>query len=537
MREHAAMLALRRNAAALALVPLAYLVLLHGLGRYGPVNGDEAFYHAVALTMVETGDYLRLDFFGEHRLYDTFMNAPLHYWLRAFWISLLGDGLVAMRIQSALFGVASVAFTAVLANRLAGARAAWLSAAVQLTTFQFVYWHAARTGELDTATAFFFTAVAASFVRFVETGRGIVVHHVCWMLLANWKLPLGLVPLVAEAAAFALLPPARRRFGRWLRTAIVVLPLGFVWHAGQLIAHWDGFVAVLERMLEQASQPPPGAREHGIGTNLRFYAFAVLYGAFPYSLLYPFAFASMLWGREAGGRIRWIVLGLFVVAVFAFFAVVQKHLRWYWLPALPLLSVFVGAWLDRAGREAARRPAPTAVAALAVLVAGLAVVDVRPWDVNPFAGRTASLPLVTPLRPLLGLAPLVAAGLLAIFVAAATVVARRRSGRRRPPVAVAIAVLALGFGGLRVLMPLQHLDHRTEMARVRDEIDALRAQGREPKLPLALREGGELKVRALFARDFEIVPGRAPVSWWLMAPGDPRAVDSIRHGLPDDAPR
>jgi hypothetical protein len=89
---------------------------------------------------------------------------------------------------------------------------------------------------------------------------------------------------------------------------------------------------------------------------------------------------------------------------------------------------------------------------------------------------------------------------------------------------------------IRVLMPLQHLDHRTEMARVRDEIDAARAAGREPQLPIALREDGELKVRSLFARDFEIVRGRPPTSWWLLAPGDPRAGESIRRGLPDDWP-
>ena len=64
------MVAARRRAAVLALVPLVYLVHLYGLDRYGLVNGDEGFYHAVAVAMVETGDYLRLDFHGEHRLYD-----------------------------------------------------------------------------------------------------------------------------------------------------------------------------------------------------------------------------------------------------------------------------------------------------------------------------------------------------------------------------------------------------------------------------------------------------------------------------------
>ena len=180
MRDDA-MLALRRHAW-LALAPLAYLVLFHGLGRYGLVNGDEGFYHTVAVTMVETGDFFRLDFHGEHRLYDTFMNAPLQYWGRALAVLLLGDGRVAMRIQSALFGLASVILSFAFARRLSGRRAAFLVAGIQLTTFQFVYWHSARTGELETATAFFFTAVACCFLRYIETGRGIVLHHVCWLM-------------------------------------------------------------------------------------------------------------------------------------------------------------------------------------------------------------------------------------------------------------------------------------------------------------------------------------------------------------------
>ncbi|MEE2663348.1 MAG: glycosyltransferase family 39 protein [Myxococcota bacterium] len=525
------MLALRRRAAVLALVPLAYLILFHGLGRYGVVNGDEGFYHAVAATMVETGDFLRLEFHGEHRLYDTFMNAPLQYWGRALAISLLGDGRVAMRIQSALFGLASVMLSYAFARRLASRRAAFLVSAIQLTTFQFVYWHSARTGELETATAFFFTAVAWCFVRYVETGRGLVLHHVCWLLLANWKLPLALLPLVAETAAFALLPAARARIGPWLRSAALLLPLGFVWHAGQLVAHWDDFLSVADRMLTQAFEPEAGASRHGVAANARFYFFSVLYGAFPYSLLYPFAFGSLLWAREEHGRVRLVVLGLFIASVFAFFVVVEKHHRWYWTPALPLLSIFVGVWLDRI---ATRRLVPSVLGAFALLAAGLALIDVDLLQTNPFQSRTPLLPLATPLRSWFGGPPGVAVLWIGLLAVALCLAGRFLRPRAAPALAALIFVVAFGVGTLRVMLPLRHLDQRTEMARLRETIDTARAEGRELSLPIAIREGGELKVRSLFARDFEIVPGSSGVSWWLFAPGDPRAAKSIRRGFPDD---
>jgi len=530
MRQDA-MLALRRRAAVLALVPLAYLVLFHGLGRYGVVNGDEGFYHAVAATMVETGDFFKLDFHGEHRLYDTFMNAPLQYWGRALAISLIGDGRVAMRLQSALFGLASVMLSYALARRLANGRAGLLTSAIQLTTFQFVYWHSARTGELETATAFFFTAVAWSFVRYDETGRGLVLHHVCWLLLANWKLPLGLLPLIAEIAAFALLPAARARFGPWLRSAALVLPLGFVWHAGQIAAHWDAFLGVANRMLTQALEPAAGAAGHGVVENARFYFFSVLYGAFPYSLLYPFAFGSLLWAKEEQGRVRMLVLGLFVVSVFVFFTVVEKHHRWYWTPALPLLSIFVGVWLDRATTRGRR---PSVLGAFALLAAGLAVIDVDLAQTNPFRSRTPLQPLATPLRSWFGGSPGVEGLSIAALALSLALVGRLLRPRAAPALAALIFVVAFGVGMLRVTLPLRHLDHRTEMASLRETIDTARAEGREVPLPIAIREGGELKVRSLFARDFEIVAGHSGVSWWLYAPDDPRAVNSIRRGLEGD---
>ena len=526
MRDNVqSMLARMSGMTVLVLAPLVYLVLFHGLGRYGLVNGDEGFYHAVAVKMVETGDFFRLDFHGEHRLYDTFMNAPLQYWGRALAVALFGDGPFAMRIQSAVFALASLVLTSVLTLRLAGRRAALLAAAIQLTTFQFVYWHSARTGELETATAFFMTAVVATFVRYLETGRGLILHHVCWVLLANWKLPLLFVPLLAEGAAFALLPAARARFFPWLRAALWVLPLGFSWHLGQLVSHGDGFVAVVRQMLSQAGGAAVEAPRYSLLGNAQFYLFAVLYGGFPYSLLYPFAFGSLLLARRE--RDRWVVPGLFIAAVFVFFLLVAKHFRWYWTPALPLLSIGVAAWLDRL---AVSRPRFAGIGAAGALLTGLVLLDIDVMGANPFAARTPYLPLVTPLRSLVALPLMVQA--LGLFALGAVGAAALRRDRANAALAGVLLGVSLSVGAARVLWPLQHLDHRTEMVRVRERVDADLRAGRPLVFPIAVREGGELKVRSLFARDFEIVPGRAGVSWWLFAPGDARAVGSIRRGLP-----
>ena len=85
-----------------ALIALSLPVLFYGLGSYSVVNADEGFYHYVARNMVETGNWLRLEFTGEHRIYDTFMNAPIQYWARGLVIAIFGDSLWTMRILSAV---------------------------------------------------------------------------------------------------------------------------------------------------------------------------------------------------------------------------------------------------------------------------------------------------------------------------------------------------------------------------------------------------------------------------------------------------
>ena len=64
---------------AVLLLVLAYPLLLMGLDRYSLVNGDEGIYHAVSVNMVNTGDWIRLYYRGEHIVYPTFINAPLQY--------------------------------------------------------------------------------------------------------------------------------------------------------------------------------------------------------------------------------------------------------------------------------------------------------------------------------------------------------------------------------------------------------------------------------------------------------------------------
>lgn len=80
------------------------IIFLH-LGRYGLVNGDEAFYHAVARNMLQSADWTRVEFIGEVRYYDTFTHMPLFVWLKTIPLATWGDDYFSMRIVSPRRGI------------------------------------------------------------------------------------------------------------------------------------------------------------------------------------------------------------------------------------------------------------------------------------------------------------------------------------------------------------------------------------------------------------------------------------------------
>ncbi len=466
--------------APLLLLAVAVPLILWGLGSYSLVNSDEEFYHLIAEAMVASGDWLTtLDYRGEHRIYDTFMNAPLQYWARAVLISLFGSSLWTMRLLTALAGVATVLMTYRLGLRGGDRSTALLAGAIQLTTFQFLYLHGARTGELDTLVCFLFCAAAWSFLRAAEDGRSFVPHHLCLAVLVTVKLPLVLVPAAAGLAACALHPPWRGHLRRWCLTGLAVLPLALAWHVGQLVVLWEPFRAVAATMLREAT----GERYEGsLGGKLLFYLRTLGFGSFPWAVVYPFALAAAA-RRWLAGRLRadCKLFALYLLSI-GFYLLVFKHLPWYVLPAYPFLSLFAAAWLRRLAGDR-----PLALVAAAVSVALLIWVDVAAGTFNPFAKRAFEIEMPIGLRG--GLGP---AGAGLVVLTAAVVVGLlwwlrgQRPALLRRRLAPALTVLLLGFALLRSSSALAHLGYQSPMARLRRDLDAARATNPPLATPVRL---------------------------------------------------
>ncbi len=491
--------------------PPALLMLLSAglicfrLGSYSLVNGDEAIYHAIAQQMVASGDWLTLDFKGENRVWDTLMNAPIQYWARAAAISVFGDSLWTARILSALCGVAGIAMTYRLVLHLSNRRTAFAAGVVQLTTLQFVYLHSARTGELDAALSLLITATAYQFIRAVEGRRSFVAHHLCLVLILNLKTFTVAIPLIAELCCFALLPALRPRLRDWLLCSAWMLPLGLAWHATQIALLFDPIVQVVEEMGSKAAGELGLAAR--IWSNTTYYASTLLFGAFPWALVYPLALAGAAAPRHRDSEgWRWTVLLIFIAALFAFYLPIAERNRWYVVPAYPLLAALVARWFFAL---AARRSSLPELAGLA-LVASLALcLEVGATSFNPFAEQANRIAMETRWRSL-PVAPLAALALAATALTGLGVFVRSRFPAADARLQTALlALLLFGIGSLRVASPFAFLGHQSEMAQIRQRIDASRAAGREPTTPIQVGEPLGGRARFYFADDFDLVPVRS----------------------------
>jgi len=497
---------------ALVLVALSIPLILYGLGSYSLVNGDETLRLGVAEHMVESGDWLRLDFESDHRVYDTFMNAPLQYWVRALGIALFGSNLWTARIYSALFGVAAVLLTWRVALSVADRRSAFLAGLVLLTTLQFVYLHSARTGEFETAICLLLLLAAHLFQCSVERRGGFLAHHVCLALLLNLKLPLVLVPLLAEAAYFAVTPSARGRILRWLGTGLVVAPFALSWHVVQALALPSEAGRVFATMFGLAG----GLRTEAAGgplENAGFYASVLLFGGHPWSFLYlPAVVFVLARARDATERMRWRALGLTGLTLLVFFSCIRNRIAWYVLPAYPFLAIFVGRWL---GDLLTRGPRRLELAALGVVAACLVFADARTTSFHPFVHEAHLIPMQVRWRSVLGVEPLWGIPLVAAAGAAALLARQRARGERFARAAAAAFTLGLAALALvRVAAPLRHLGYQSDVARLHHELAERRAAGLPIQTPIELPGAPYWVIRYYFADDFDVVVRPRP-------PGEP----------------
>lgn len=499
------------------LLVLSFPVFYYNLGNYGLVNGDEGFYHRIAQNMVRSGDWLTLQWNFELRLYETLMNSPIQHWARAAMIYIGGYNYWTMRLLSATCGMLAVLFTYRLSRQFMTSAESFLASVLLMVSFQFVFLHGARTGELDAIITFLFVWLAYSFVRAVRENRSFIPHHVALIALLMIKLPVIIMPVLIEAIYFAATPKYWRHVKRWGLTMLLMGPLGLIWHVYQIYdLGWQNVLNVLTLMGDQASGDSwqGGRRGRSMGLwlnaldNAKYYGRILLFGGFPYILFVPLALVGV-WRHRASRRtvdyLKIIVLtGLINVL---FFCIVARRFPWYVIPSYPFAAILAARFLfrlDRLGRGAVATILLGLTGALALMV------TFEPDVVNPFKRRAM---LVAPRPHLESLAAGVEWWICLLVLTAAlalAVVAVRRYGRRLPVHALpALCILLLvGFGGTRIAHGLLYTTHISKTERFALQLKQKRAQHKPIEYPLKTPpHGGANLQRYHLGEDFKLSEG------------------------------
>ncbi|MBI4426771.1 MAG: glycosyltransferase family 39 protein [Candidatus Kerfeldbacteria bacterium] len=492
--------------ALLVVAIVSSFILFWRLGDKPLENWDEGIHANVTLEMYRQGAWLDLSYRDE--LYTA--KPPLSFWMRAALFTVFGETELAIRLWSAVAGVATTLLLSYWAWQVFGnARMAVLTG-VLFVTGRYVLFHAFRTGETDGLFMLFFVAAMYAYWRSValpppltpppsarhsaeprlrrgvQAGGGPLSPHppspqrgewIRWWfiwfglltgLAVMTKSFAGAIPAIIVATDMILGRRWRsvgwRTIG-WSALAAVVVTLP--WHLLELVRHgrefWQSYFGfhILER-----------AGEALYANQVPWYWYAEIIGRrmFPVVAFVPLAvlLGARRWLRSRDELDR--LLLVWAAAVFSLFSVIQTKFDWYVLPIYPALVLL----LARAVWELVKRPdwlltggfLVSLAAAVYGLPLGLAHEGLL-WQLTPYSYLPAAA-LSSGGRVVVGLTTAAVVWL---------VVALLRRWRERPLKAVTtlstIYVVALALGWQ--ISYLRHLPTSSPLQELAGRLDHLKA--------------------------------------------------------------
>ncbi len=342
----------KKGRASFALLALSALFVLFfaGLGRMSLTEPDEGRYTEIPREMLATGQYLLPHLNGV--LY--FEKPPLYYWLNALSIKTFGLNEFAARFWSAALGFLGLLLVYALARRMAGRRAALLSAAVLGTSP--LYLAMAHLTTIDMTLTFFFTLTLVCFY-FAQEDHGRVKHerfywYAMFVGAALTVMSKGLIGIVLPGAIIGLYLLFSRRWFvlkrvPWVTGILLFLAIAAPWHVVVAMKNdrflWFYFV-----------------REHFLRylTKLQdryepfwFFLPVLAWGLLPWTALLPSSFLDFIRKHRPGKRHARAVdptlfLWLWAIVIVVFFSASDSKLIPYILPALPAFAILAALALD-----------------------------------------------------------------------------------------------------------------------------------------------------------------------------------------------
>lgn len=338
------------RASAAWVVIAATFLLFFALGDAPVERTSEKRCHEVAVTMLETGDFLVPYYDGEPRL----QKPPLYYWLAAASGALFSgpDGFTT-RLPSALAALATALLVYIWTRRRLGGDVAFGALALFVTLNQFP--SAGRRGDAETMLMLSTLLALFAFERFAasrSTGDG-----------ARLAFAMTLATLAKATAAFlTVLAPAAIWIWRGLprpsglaKSALVWLGLGagigLSWYLVILFRVPGAFDSLFSDLVLPVgvNTGADGDAEHYRGPT--YYVSKLVSVAAPAAVFLP----ALVWrlirskGHRDSPALRFVWLSF--LAMFVAFSILPQKQRHYLLPMLPLFAILVADSLLALGRD------------------------------------------------------------------------------------------------------------------------------------------------------------------------------------------
>ena len=312
-------------------------VWLGALGVRPLYKTDESRYAEIPREMVASGDWLTPRLNG----FKYFEKPPLQYWATAAFFEAFGERDWAARLWTALTALAGIALAYAFANRVYGAPAGLLAAAILVASPLYVLLGQINT--LDMGVSFFLSAAIFAFAL----GRMVWF----WIACALAVLSKGLIGIVLPAGAIGVYILARWDWALLKRMklfsgGLLFLAIAAPWFIAVSLANTEFFhFFFIQEHFQRFT-----TRIHGRYQPMWYFLPILAAGIAPWLLLLVPALRRSLPTKRDGQFDTPLFLAIWALLVFAFFSVSSSKLPSYILPIFPPLAVLAGGWL------AAERP-------------------------------------------------------------------------------------------------------------------------------------------------------------------------------------
>lgn len=321
----------------LILIFISYFIIFNRLGIGTLFAWDESRNAQNALEILKSNDWIVLKYGGTPDLWN--LKPPLFIWLLALGFKLFGISEATVRIWSALFALGTIIiiyfFGILIKDRFVG----FIGALSLLLNPNFVGFHSAISGDVDTAVTFFITLSLYLFFCFTKNykPRFLILTAIPLSLSFLTKGAVGIIPILIILAYLLLTSSIKKVFTRYFFYSILLFViLTFPWFIVRYLKNPDYFQVMIQQDVITRINT---AIEGHVGDS-QYYLKLLndLYGIGFYYIGGIILFTLLIFKKD---RVSLFLIIWFSV-ILIIFTVSQTKIPWYIIPVYPAISLCFG---------------------------------------------------------------------------------------------------------------------------------------------------------------------------------------------------